>query len=188
MGKQKKQLILIFLVLIILILCYAGLKYYQSIQPPETEEQTEHTVVAINTDAITKLEVINEQGGFTFEKKGDNWINVADTIMNLDSDSVENMLATVQNLTSKDLIAKPSSLSEYGLEEPVLMITIHTSSESAPKKIIIGDYNEMTASYYLMIDGDDQVYMTNSTFYSSWNQTADFFQAVEQTETEIETN
>ena len=48
----------------------------------------------------------------------------------------------------------------------------------------IGDYNDMVSEYYLKMEGDDAVYLVDSTLNDTFSKTVDTLVKKEDTETE----
>ncbi len=65
---------------------------------------------------------------------------------------------TIANLRIKTEIKNPDNLSQYGFDEPRVVVNIKTTN--GDYEIIIGGYNALEKAYYFKVSGSDSVYVT----------------------------
>ena len=80
------------------------------------------------------------------------------------------MTDALSDLSSDNEITDVTDFTQYGLDSPVMTITI-TLSDGSTHKLEVGDYNSQISEYYLRVDDADTVYTISSTIYSDFNLT-----------------
>lgn len=185
MEKQKKQLIGLLVVLIVAVIAFIVISKLPSEE--ESEDKESYVVTALDSDAVTKLVYTNESGTVSLTKSGSDWICEEDKGVDIDEDTVNNMVSMVASLTSENKLENVTDVSQYGLDNPTLKILISDGSDSYT--IFVGDYNETTYTYYLCLESDmSTVYTTQSGTISDFqNNTLTELTAEEETQTDAET-
>lgn len=197
MKKQKNQIIVVGVILILLVISYVFVKKMNF--DDTTEEETEsYTITNLSDDDVVKMQYTNNQKQLEFVKEDDTWHTTEDESLTLDQDAISTMISYACNITCKTQIVKPEDLSQYGLMEPANTIVLTLSNQDTVT-IYIGDYITMTGEYYLMKEGDENVYAVDSYYASSFEKslddllvqetdtsTQDETQTTQQTESETE--
>ena len=182
MNKQKKQLLLLLLVLILAIVAFL----FVSKMPDEdeTEEAVSYTVTDLEPENVSKLVFTNDTGTYTLTKQEDGtWMYEGDKTLDMDETAVENLISKVSALTSEDKIEQVKDVSEYGLDEPVVTILVSDGTNSYT--MLVGDYNDVTYTYYMCLENDmETVYTTTSYSISSFQSGIDDLIAEEEETTE----
>ena len=182
MNKQKKQLLLLLLVLILAIVAFL----FVSKMPDEdeTEEAVSYTVTDLEPENVSKLVFTNDTGTYTLTKQEDGtWIYEGDKTLDMDETAVENLISKVSALTSEDKIEQVKDVSEYGLDEPVVTILVSDGTNSYT--MLVGDYNDVTYTYYMCLENDmETVYTMTSYSISSFQSGIDDLIAEEEETTE----
>lgn len=185
MEKQKKQLIGLLAVLIVAVIAFVVISKLPDGE--ESEDKESYAVTTLDTDAVTKLVYTNESGTVSLTKNGSEWICEEDKSVDIDEDTVNNMVSKVASLTSENKLENVTDVSQYGLDDPTLKLLISDGSDSYT--IFVGDYNETTYTYYLCLENDmSTVYTTQSGTISDFqNNTLTELTAEEETQTDAET-
>ncbi len=182
MNKQKKQLLLLLLVLILAIVTFL----FVSKMPDEdeTEEAISYTITDLEAENVSKLVFTNDTGTYTLTKQEDGtWTYEGDKTLAMDETAVENLISKVSALTSEDKIEQVEDVSEYGLDEPVITILVSDGTNSYT--MLVGDYNDVTYTYYVCLENDmETVYTTTSYSISSFQNGVDSLIAEEEETTE----
>lgn len=182
MNKQKKQLLLLLLVLIIAIAAFL----FVSKMPDEdeTEEAVSYTVTDLEAENVSKLVFTNDTGTYTLTKQEDDtWIYEGDKTLDMDETAVENLISKVSALTYEDKIEQVEDVSGYGLDEPAITILVSDGINSYT--LLVGDYNDVTYTYYICLENDvETVYTTTSYSISSFQNGIDSLVAEEEETTE----
>ena len=184
MEKQKKQLIGLLAVLIVAVIAFVVISKLPDGE--ESEDKENYAVTALDADAVTKLVYTNESGTVSLTKSGSDWICEEDKGVDIDEDTVNNMVGKVASLTSENKLENITDVSQYGLDHPTLKILISNGSDSYT--FFVGDYNETTYTYYLCLESDmSTVYTTQSGTISDFqNNTLAELTAEEETQTAVE--
>lgn len=97
MEKQKKQLIGLFAVLIVAVIAFVVISKLPDGE--ESENKEIYAVTTLDADAVTKLVYTNESGTVSLTKSGSDWICEEDKGVDIDEDTVNNMVSMVASLT-----------------------------------------------------------------------------------------
>lgn len=191
MEKQKKQFVIVLAVLVVMILAYLGIRFYNSKQEEKEaaeEEAATITITDFDTDDVTVFSYQLDGATLSFTKDGDDWFYDGDTTLDMDEDTIESMLSAVASLTAEEELEEYESLSDYGLESPENTIVITTSDSTIT--LLVGDANEITGDYYVMTEDSDIIYLISTSLSSTFGVTVDELiaeeeetESVEETET-----
>lgn len=182
MNKQKKQLLLLLFVLLLAVGAFLLVSRIPG--EDEAEEAESYSVTNLDAENVCKLSFMNENGTFTLTKQGDSWVYEGDKALDMDEDAVDNLVNKVAALTSENCMEQVEDASIYGLDEPI--VTILVSDGTTSYTLLVGDYNDMTYTYYLCLEDDKgTVYTTTSYNVSSFMDGIDNLIAEEE-ETESE--
>lgn len=165
MNRQKKQLMILCLLLLLLLAAYIGMRYYNDRHTKGTETVT-YPVTQTALASITGFSFTNETGSYTFEKKENKWYCLEDKSMDIDTVTIENMIETAASIEGQDQITGVSDMSQYGLTNPEITVTITTAEGKTV--LYIGDYNSTVYRYYVCLEGSDSVYTIDSTVRNSF--------------------
>lgn len=185
MEKQKKQVLILTVLLLVLVIAYLAIHIYNGKQEEKESAKEEAEKIYITNDAvedITAFSYVLTGETLSFAKSGDEWIYDGDTSCNLDESVIETMLGKVASITADECLSEPESLDSYGLDAPSGQITLTTDEETVT--LFIGNRNAITGSYYLKKDGDDKVYLVSSTVASACTKNISDLLTEEDTETE----
>ena len=163
MAKKKKGRALAggAVLLCALIGVEAALSWQNSQE--ETEAETEGvTPLEISADDLTEVTVKNENGTFTLVKDADGvWSNKEDAEFPLDVDTWTTKLSSLESMTAVRTLEDPEDLTEYGLDDAAVQVTLVT--EDGSTELHIGNQNESTYDYYVYVDSPDTVYTVGSS-------------------------
>lgn len=182
---MKKQLVQFGVIIIVLIACIGG--YFAATHYSDTkeaEESQEDTIEAFKIDEtkIVGLAYTYDNQEIQLSKNEDKWLNANDHEKNLDSSSIEDeMLVPLSQINASQKIENPENLSEYGFETddkgvitPKTNTITATDSENNTYTIYIGTANPYESSkYYMMVQGDNNVYVIDSTVVDAFSKSVD---------------
>lgn len=183
MKNQKKQIIIMAVFLAFLIVAYFSIGIYGDSQSMEEENQQEAVVVTdLNYADIVAFYYNYEEETNRFTKSEDVWTYDADAAFDVEEDIVEEMLAVACEIRAQDYYDAYESLDNYGLDAPQKTICL-TFSDGSSVKLMLGDYNDMVGYYYLMVEGDSNLYLVDSTLQDTFEVScADLEYIPEETE------
>lgn len=183
MKKQKLQLTVLVIVLIVLGGGYLGLRRYNTVQSQKASEETEgEALTALESEDIIRFSYDYEDEEYTFEKEEDTWYYAADHELSLTQYRLNAIAAKLAALTALDTIEGAEDLTQYGLDEPSRTFSFETEAESYV--FYIGDYNELADVYYICKPSGNTVYTVASTVITAFNM--DLEDVVDTTEEESE--
>ncbi len=88
----------------------------------------------------------------------------------VNSSAANEILERLSSLTSSNEVNHVTDMESYGLDTPVLTVTI-TLQDETQHTIEVGSRNEMISAYYIRVDGGDTVYTLSDSDYSLLNKT-----------------
>lgn len=186
MKKQKKQLIVMLLVLALLAVGYVLLQRYNASKEKEnatdtTEQLFDQFGNETDSSQVTELSYYVDGELCSFIKEGDVWKAKEDKELTIKQSPINTMVSSVVGTYIVSRLEDVTDLSQYGLEEPVNTITLKVAGTEHVIKV--GDSNEMTSYLYLQMDDSSIVYVVSSGIPNSFNQGLN--DLVEEEETEV---
>lgn len=180
MKKQKLQLAVLVIVLIVLGGGYMGLRQYNKARSQKEPEEEGEALVSLEQEDIIRFTYDYEDVEYTFEKEEDTWYYAADHELALKQYRLTAIAAKLADLTAQDTITGAEELAQYGLSEPSRTFSFETKQESYV--FYVGDYNELAGIYYICRPSGDSVYTVESTVINAFNM--DLEDIVDTTEEE----
>ena len=173
MKKQKMQLLLLGIILIIVLAAFLILRSRQSVQNDKEEQTASYEVISIREEKLEGFTVENMGEVYAFKKGENGWETDQRTADMLNQDTLEAMLAQITSLRADDRIEGVSDLSGFGLEKPEVFVTL-ILTDGTEYRLAFGDYNEMAGVYYLGLNGSDVAYTTpiniKGSFRITWEK------------------
>ncbi len=165
--KKDTKIIILLAVLLVCVAAYKLTGYYNDKQ----EKTPTIDFVTINQDDIR--EITWNYGGieYTINNETGVWHWTGDEDFPVDEDKANNLAQKFADITATREFSE-DDLSEYGVEESEIKITA-TLSDGESYKFTIGNKNEVTNENYVMLDGNDNIYMVESSFASAFEKTID---------------
>ena len=185
MKKKQRQMIGMLLALVVLAAAFLGIRQYNKNASSATSitEDTQETVLDVNSDDITSFRYVYEGEAYAFEKEDDTWYYADDHSLNLNQDRIKAMILKVAPLKADQVIENVTDMSQYGLADPERTIQYETADRSVI--INIGNLNSMTSQYYIAFPSEMKVYVVTTNVVTGFNYTLD--DLVEETTEATET-
>ena len=161
------------LALVVLAAAFLGIRQYNknASSATSTTEDTQETVLDVNSDDITSFRYVYEGETYAFEKKDETWYYTDDHSLNLNQERIKAMILKVAPLKADQVIENVTDMSQY---------------ETADRSVIInvGNLNSMTSQYYIAFPSEMKVYVVTTNVVTGFNYTLD--DLVEETTEETE--
>ena len=185
MKKKQRQMIGMLLALVVLAAVFLGIRQYNKniASATSTTEDTQETVLDVNSDDITSFRYVYEGETYAFEKEDDTWYYTDDHSLNLNQDRIKAMILKVAPLKADQVIGNVTDMSQYGLADPDRTIQYETADRSVI--INVGNLNSMTSQYYIAFPSEMKVYAVTTNVVTGFNYTLD--DLVEETTEATET-
>lgn len=167
MKKQRKQMVLLLILLVALVAGFFGLKQYNKLQSEAPEEETDVTIVDMDTDEIIKFSYDYEDETYSFVKEEDIWYYADDKSLTLNQTSITPKVAKVSPLTAEHVIEDVTDMTQYGLDEPSKILQFETATESVI--LYVGDYNSVSKVYYVCKPSETTVYTVAASNVTVFN-------------------
>jgi len=183
MKKQRKQFLLMLLVLLVVTGGYFGLRYYnENAVTEEPAVETEY-VVSIEKDSIQHISYSYEDVEYAFTKDGEEWIYDMDSSVNIDSYYINLMETRCEGLTVKEKIENVTDMSQYGLAEPERYFAFETAEGTYT--FYIGDRNTISYGYYICEPESNTIYLVDNLVGTAFSKTLE--DLIEEEEAESDT-
>ena len=173
------------LALVVLAAVFLGIRQYNknASSATSTTEDTQETVLDVNSDDITSFRYVYEGETYAFEKEDDTWYYTDDHSLNLNQDRIKAMILKVAPLKADQVIGNVTDMSQYGLADPDRTIQYETADRSVI--INVGNLNSMTSQYYIAFPSEMKVYVVATNVVTGFNYTLE--DLVEETTEATET-
>lgn len=161
MGKDKKGLMVAFLVLFLLLGVYFLLKSLNLEKEPETANAVK-TVFEMNAEDISEIQIEYDGNRYTFSHGDDKWSYEEDELFPLSEAAVLDIVSGVTSVEASRELDDPGELSEYGLDNPVVQVRV---KDTGGKEVLLkfGNDNESLGSSYMKKDEEKTVYLVDSS-------------------------
>ena len=173
------------LALVVLAAAFLGIRQYNknASSATSTTEDTQETVLDVNSDDIISFRYVYEGETYAFEKEDDTWYYADDHSLNLNQERIKAMILKVAPLKADQVIENVTDMSQYGLADPERTIQYETADRSVI--INVGNLNSMTSQYYIAFPSEMKVYVVATNVVTGFNYTLD--ELVEETTEATET-
>lgn len=189
MNKTLRNIIISVAVIILLI---AGIVIVNNIDVSDKSDtlSSQQPVYTIYSEDTTKISNIEVQNGAEIIKA----VNLGDAVWtindmstdDIDSSKAAGLAGVVSSITSQNKIEQsPSDLSQYGLDNPDITVTI-TKTNGDKDKIYIGEMSPTLGEYFVMKDGDDTVYTLYEFKVTSLKQPLSYYQEFNRFDVDID--
>lgn len=179
--KQKKGLIILLAVLLVLCIVYFALRSYNQSQKEAEQAKAEaEKIQVVDIENPVEITYSSEDGSsVSLVKEDDTWHLKDDTETALVQDTIENIADTVSDVQAERQIEDPDSLESYGLDSPVYTITV-TGEDGTTETIYIGDGAD--SDYYMTTGDKENVYTVSSSLPNVLEMNTDNLKEEEETE------
>ena len=179
MKKKQRQMIGMLLALVVLAAVFLGIRQYNKniASATSTTEDTQETVLDVNSDDITSFRYVYEGETYAFEKEDDTWYYTDDHSLNLNQDRIKAMILKVAPLKADQVIENVTDM--YTIDELRAII------KDRSVIINVGNLNSMTSQYYIAFPSEMKVYVVATNVVTGFNYTLE--DLVEETTEATET-
>lgn len=174
MKKQKKQFILLGILLLVCCGLFLGLKFYQKKQQEQQEAREEAEkikVASLSVDDIQEFSYECQGETLSFVKKDGVWYSQADETIAIAQAGITGMLSHFETVEASRQIAAPEDTAQYGFDAPLNVIKLKFDGQELT--FTIGMQNQVTSQYYLMVSGDENVYLTDGGIFVAFQRSLD---------------
>lgn len=179
MKKTQKLLALLCALVVLIGVYYGVVNYVKSSEEAalaETELLLDETASDIAGVAFTTQE--GEKAAFTMSD--DTWSLTSDTSFDVDESVLDSMVTDLTGIEVLETLTEIEDLSEYGLDDPINVITI-TKTDGSTIKIALGNENATTSMYYVYLNDDtDTVYCISTDLISTFDMSLESMRYVEE--------
>ena len=179
--KQKKGLIILLAVLLVLCIVYFALRSYNQSQKEAEQAKAEaEKIQVVDIENPVEITYSSEDGSsVSLVKEDDTWHLKDDTETALVQDTIENIADTVSDVQAEWQIENPDSLEGYGLDSRAYTITV-TGEDGTTETIYIGDGAD--SDYYMTTGDKENVYTVSSSLPNVLEMNTDNLKEEEETE------
>lgn len=163
MKKQKKQLIALVAVLVVVVAGYLAARFIIVDEDIVTVEQVSEEVFHIDKETVIEVSYTVDDVTVEFVKDGEYWALKDNKDVELDQVAVSDIVGFAAYLNSKSVIDEYDSLSDYGLDNPRYTIRVK-DNDGNEKCYYIGDRYVVGDEYFARVEGEDVIYTIASTY------------------------
>lgn len=189
MQRQKKQFLVMVILLVIGIFAYLGVRFYNGKQEEKKaaeEEQSKTLVTDFKSDDITSFSYQYEGELLEFVKEDGTWYYKGDRGIAMDQDQISYLLDSVSKLNAETKVSDYDTLADYGLDKPQNMIVL--TAQASATTLLLGNKNEMLSQYYVKTEAEPDVYLISISLADVFGKSvSDLTKAEENTEKVRET-
>lgn len=158
MKKQKKQLIILAVILAALIGGFFGVRMYNQSRPKEESPLADRIqLVSLNSTDIIRFSYDYNGTKYEYDRVDGTWYYAPDHSLKLGQAKLNNFANRFAILKAKEEIDNVEDLSQFGLGEDSRTVSFATEKES--ETFWIGYYNELIGSYYICRPEENIVYL-----------------------------
>lgn len=177
---KKSQIITLIVLVVALGLCVAGYfvgKQYFADKEKKEEAAKTTTVKRIDTSKVTGVAFTYNGKTYMIGKTKNIWTNVDDPKMKLKQTDVGGMIESLREIKADTIIQKPKDIAQYGFTKTktgtkpqTQRIFVNLGKDQ--EEILIGQPNPYNkSSYYVMFNGDDNVYLVDEGVVTEFQKT-----------------
>lgn len=193
MNKQAIKLGSVAILLAVCVIGYFFISNYYENKEQEKENATKIVAFSLENYKDTKsISYTNDSETINLVQNDNKWHIKGKSKIDVDESIVETeMLSELVEVTADDKIDDSSNLADYGFTKKDGTITPSNNmitvvdAEDKAHTIYLGNANPYDASkYYIMVEGDDSVYVVDSSVADAFSKTADDLEKEEETTVE----
>lgn len=146
--KRNKRLLILIGVLVLCIVGYAVVSAISKKQENVEEEDSSIAVTDFSADSVARLCWTYQGEDFALTKTDGTWYNEADEDFPVKQSYVSTMSTQIAGMTASRKLNDVTDLSEYGLDEPAITVTLMTDT-GGELSFAFGNVNDVTGEYYM---------------------------------------
>ncbi len=186
MNKSTRNIIISIGIIVLLI---AGIVVINNIDTTENPQPLQgdesYTVYSEDTDNIANILVESDDMTVKAVNNDTAW-----TINDMSNDDIDPskayaLAAAIANLTSVNKFDEPADLGQYGLDNPAITVTINKKNGDSDK-LYIGDMSPTLGEYFVMNEGDRNVYTMHAFRVETLLQPISYYQEFDRFEIDID--
>jgi len=172
--KQRRNLVIGSISLVALLAVYFGLDQQQKKEEALSEAETAsiELPVSVTDEEFAKVSIKTADNTMTFSRKTEGeetvWVYEEDPEFPLNATLVNTKMQSLTDPGITRILENPEAVSEYGLDAPFMEVTVEKTDESS-YVLLIGDKNETNNDYYLMVEGEDEIYTFDGSLVGALN-------------------
>lgn len=157
--KQKKTMILLAAVLIVLVVVYAGLKCWNQHVEEEKQAEEEQKIKIVDAQELASFSYTDGESKMSFVKQEDTWYDEDDRGIRISQDVLNALEEAITDLTAVRELEDPDAMGDYGLDDALYTI-LFTEEDGTESAIYVG--NAVNENYYATIGDTGKVYTISS--------------------------
>jgi len=158
------------ILLVVVIIVGAYIAFVESKQPstPEALRQVKR-IVKMKAEDVEKLEINKGEEKFAFKREDDKWLMTEPPNVRADKASLDSVLSRLEFAEKKRTLTDVNP-ADYGLDKPVLTVSLWIKGEEKPVEIKFGKETEVGASIYAQVEGENDVLVVNKSTYTMFDK------------------
>ncbi len=175
---MQRRTLLVLAVLFVGLLAYVLVVEVGREEQREAQKDREEQVLPIDADGVTGLVVTGDRGAVSLERRGEGldgeWFIVDPYEAPADPAAAQGLARAAATLQEQRLLEQPSEdLSQYGLDDPVLRVTVEAEGLEGAVELIFGGETATGDGRYVRIDGEPGLRIAPAHQFRSLNKGVD---------------
>ena len=144
-------------------------------QTGEIDETASISVTSYDESNVRQMSYTDGSGetvSLIFDEASSAWLYAGDPDYPVNQTTAAAMASAASAVSAVREITAPEAEDSYGLDSPVLTVSI-TFSDDSTVTYKVGDYNSYSQTYYMSVTGSDSVFAIESTLKTKFSYTLD---------------
>jgi hypothetical protein len=155
--KRHSKLIALVCVFVVLLAAFVGLRTLRSDFTGDRREEVQTVLTTLTGDKLSKLSFWWEKEQVTLLFENGAWCNASDPGMPLNQNLLNRMYDIVTTLTSVRTVTRYIDKADYGINSSSVRVMVE-GIDGTGYGFTIGSYVSFSDGYYIMMDGDSNLY------------------------------
>lgn len=182
-SKQMLTLCVTFAVLLIAIAAYAVIGHVKNSEKVKEDKKDSSGSSDLNiyNAGIKNLKSFtykNKYNNVTIVKDGNEWKVKGNEDFPLNQTDALTMANTAATVDSKKVVSTDGNISEFGLDKPLLKLTVKTTDDKK-YKLLVGQESIAAGGRYAYLKGKKEIYVVSSDVYNSFKYSREDLLATE---------
>lgn len=155
--KERRHLLLLLCVFAAAIAVLFGIQESRKYSRKERQEDAQTILTKVTGENLSGISYLYDKNQITFLYDNGKWIYENDPHLPLNTDIPNRMAEIVTNLTSVRTLTRYADKADYGINDSSIQVTA-TGKDGTSYSFTIGSYLNFSEGYYIMADGDKNIY------------------------------
>ena len=160
MRQEIRRLRRMFGIIVVLLVVYAGLLYYDAGSEAEVIVEQVVPVMTLRPADIRAVALKNDSGAFGLLAAGDGRVTLVpeDPAVQYSLQEMQGFLYLVSHMSSLRVLSAITDLAAFGLDKPVATLTL-IQDDGSKSRYLLGKVSDANGSRYLLREGEKRIFV-----------------------------